>query len=131
MMRRRGLTLLEVLASTVLLTMLASACLPLLRQAMSDLRRTDEPFALVELTQLAELFLADPSAFGVESLPLPLDELHLPWPERPGRSPVTVHRWIADTAPPPPPDHAWLSFSCEGQRIFRWLAVEAERESEP
>ncbi len=130
MMRRRGLTLLEVVASTVLLTMLASACLPLLRQAMSDLRQTDEPFALVELTQLAELFLADPSVFGVESLPLESDELHLPWPERPGRSPVTVRRWRADR---PPPDHAWLSFSCEGQRIFRWLAVEADdaRESEP
>ena len=130
MMRRRGLTLLEVLASTVLLTLLASACLPLLRQAMSDLRRTDEPFALVELTQLAELFLADPSAFGVASLPSQLDELHLPWPEQPDRSPVTVRRLSADT---PPPDHAWLSFSCEGQRIFRWLAVEADdaRESEP
>ncbi len=130
MIRRRGLTLLEVLASTVLLTMLASACLPLLRQAMSDLRPTDEPFALVELTQLAELFLADPSAFGVESLPLQLDELHLPWPEQPDRSPITVRRWSADA---PPPDHGWLSFSCEGQRIFRWLAVEADdaRESEP
>ena len=131
MIRRRGLTLLEVLASTVLLTMLASACLPLLRQAMSDLGPTDEPFALVELTQLAELFLADPSAFGVESLPSESDELHLPWPERPGRSPVTVRRWRADPPPPPPHDHAWVSFSCEGQRIFRWLVAEVERESEP
>ena len=131
MTRRRGLTLLEVLASTVLLTMLASACLPLLRQAMRDLRPTDEPFALVELTQLAERFLADPSAFGVESLPSQLDELHLPWPERPDRSPVTVRRLTADAPPPPPHDHAWLSFSCEGQRIFRWLAVEAEPDSEP
>ncbi len=128
MIRRHGLTLLEVLASTVLLTMLASACLPLLRQAMSDLRPTDEPFALVELTQLAELFLADPSAFGVESLSSQLDELHLPWPERPGRSPVTVRRLSADA---PPPDHAWVSFSREEQRIFRWLAVEAEGETEP
>ena len=128
MMRRRGLTLLEVLASTVLLTLLASACLPLLRQAMSDLGQMDEPFALVELTQLAELFLADPPAFGVESLPSQSDDLHLPWPERPGRSPVTVRRWRTDA---PPPDHAWLSFSCQGQRIFRWLAVEAERGPEP
>ena len=128
MMRRRGLTLLEVLASTVLLTMLAGACVPLLRKAMNDLRRPDEPFALVELTQLAELFLTDPPAFGVESLPSQLDELHLPWPERPGWSPVTVRRWHADT---PPRDHAWLSFSCEGQRIFRWLAVEAEGKTEP
>ena len=128
MMHRRGLTLLEVLASTVLLTMLASACLPLLRQAMSDLRPTDEPFALVELTQLAERFLADPPAFGVESLESQSDELHLPWPEQPDRSPVTVRRLRVDA---PPPDHAWLSFSCEGQRIFRWLVVEAERESEP
>ncbi len=130
MIRRRGLTLLEVLASTVLLTMLASACLPLLRQAMSDLRQTDEPFALVELTQLAELFLADPSAFGVESLPSELDELHLPWPEQSDRSPVTVRRLSADA---PPHDHDWVSFSCEGQRVFRWLAVEADdaQESEP
>ncbi len=130
MMRRRGLTLLEVLASTVLLTMLASACVPLLRKAMNDLRQPDKPFALVELTLLAELFLTDPPAFGVESLPSQSDELHLPWPERPGRSPVTVRRWHADT---PPRDHAWLSFSCEGQRIFRWLAVKADdaRESEP
>ncbi len=128
MMRRRGLTLLEVLASTVLLTMLAGACVPLLRKAMNDLRRPDEPFALVELTRLAELFLADPSAFGVESLPSQSDELHLPWPERPGRSPVTVRRLSTDA---PPPDHAWLSFSCEGQSIFRWLAAEADRESEP
>ncbi len=128
MMCRRGLTLLEVLASTVLLTMLAGACVPLLRKAMNDLRRPDEPFALVELTQLAELFLIDPPAFGVESLPSQLDELHLPWPERPGRSPVTVRRLSTDA---PPHDHAWLSFSCEGQRIFRWLAVEAEGETEP
>lgn len=130
MMRRRGLTLLEVLASTVLLTLLASACLPLLRQAMSDLRQTDEPFALVELTQLAELFLADPSAFGVESLPSEPHELHLPWPEQPDRSPVTVRRLSADSSQH---DHAWVSFSCEGQRVFRWLAVEADdaRESEP
>ncbi len=128
MMRRRGLTLLEVLASTVLLTLLASACLPLLQQAMSDLRQTDEPFAMVGLTQLAELFLADPSAFGVASLPSELDELHLPWPEQPDRSPVTVRRLSADA---PPHDHAWVSFSCEGQRIFRWLAAEAEQESEP
>ncbi len=128
MMRRRGLTLLEVLAATVLLTLLASACLPLLRQAMSDLRPTDEPFALVELTQLAELFLADPSAFGVESLPSQLDEFHLPWPEQPDRSPVTVRRWRADA---PPPDHAWVSFTSGEQRIFRWIAIKDEQESEP
>lgn len=128
MMHRRGLTLLEVLASTVLLTLLASACLPLLQRAMSDLRPTDEPFALVELTQLAERFLADPPAFGVESLESPSDELHLPWPEQPDRSPVTVRRLRAD---PSPHDHVWVSFSCEGQRIFRWLVVKTERESEP
>ena len=130
MMRRRGLTLLEVLASTVLLTMLASACLPLLQKAMSDLRQTDEPFALVELTQFAELFLADPLAFGIESLPSESDELQVPGLAQPDRSPVTVRRLSADA---PPHDHAWVSFSCEGQRVFRWLAVEANdaRESEP
>lgn len=128
MMRRRGLTLLEVLASTVLLTMLAWACVPLLRQAMTDLRQTDDPFALVELTQLAEMFLVDPSAFGVVALPSPGDELHLPWPEQSDITPVIVHRLSADTEPH---DHAWLSFTSEGQRIFRWLAIKDEQEFEP
>ena len=128
MMRRRGLTLLEVLASTVLLTMLASACLPLLRQAMNDLRQTDEPFALIELTQLAEIFLADPAAFGVEALPSQGDELQLPWPEQSDRSPVIVHRLSADGEAL---DHAWLRFTSEGQRIFRWIAIDDEQESEP
>ena len=127
-MRRRGLTLLEVLASTVLLTMLAWACVPLLRQAMNDLRQMNEPFSLLELTQLAEVFLADPSAFGVESPPSELDELHLPWPEHPDRLPVIVHRLSAGVEPL---DHAWLSFRSEGQRIFRWIAIEDEQESEP
>ncbi len=128
MMRRRGLTLLEVLASTVLLTMLAWACVPLLRKAMNDLRRPDEPFALVELTQLAELFLTDPPAFGVESLPSQLDELHLPWPEQPDRSPVIVHRLSAEAGPH---DHAWVSFTSQGQRIFRWIPRQIEQESQP
>ena len=126
MRRRRGLTLLEVLASTVLLTMLAWACGPLLRKAMNDLRQPDEPFALIELTQLAGMFLADPSAFGVESPPSELDELHLPWPDQSDRSPVVVHRLSAEAGPH---DHAWLSFTSEGQRIFRWIAI--EQESEP
>ena len=128
MMLRRGLTLLEVLASTVLLTMLASACLPLLRQAMDDLRQMDEPFALIELTQLVEMFLADPAAFGVESPPSERDELHLPWPEQSNRSPVVVHRLSAEAGPH---DHAWLSFTSEGQRIFRWVAIKDEQESQP
>ena len=128
MMRRRGLTLLEVLASTVLLTMLAWACVPLLRQAMNDLRQMDEPFALVELTQLVEMFLADPSAFGIEALPSPGDELHLPWPEQSDRSPVIVHRLSTDAGPH---DHAWLRFTNRGQHIFRWIPVEVEQESQP
>ena len=128
MMRRRGLTLLEVLASTVLLTMLAWACVPLLRKAMSDLRQSDEPLALVELTQLAGLFLADPAAFGVESLPSEQDELHLPWPEQSDRSPVKVRRMSSDAEPL---DHAWLSFTNESQHIFRWIGIEDEQESEP
>ncbi len=127
MMRHRGLTLLEVLASTVLLTMLAWACVPLLRKAMNDLRQPDEQFALVELTQLAERFLVDPAAFGVESPPSERDELHLSWPEQSDRSPVIVRRLSAQAGPH---DHAWLSFTGEGQRIFRWIAIKEERESE-
>lgn len=116
---RRALTLVEVLAATVLLAMLAAACMPLLQRAMRGLDEPEAPFNPVELAQLADSFLADPSAFGVES-PSEQDELHFPWPEHPQRPPVTVRRLTAQDAEA---DHTWLAFSSGKTFIFRWVPV--------
>ncbi len=117
---RRALTLVEVLAATVLLAMLAATCMPLLQRAMRALDEPEAPFNPLELSQLADSFLADPSAFGVES-PCDQDELHFPWPEHPQRPPVTVRCLTAQATEV---DHTWLAFSSGNTFIFRWVPVD-------
>lgn len=118
---RRALTLVEVLAATVLLAMLAAACMPLLQRAMRGLGAPPEaPFELFELSQLADSFIADAFNFGVESSS-EQDELHFPWPEHPQRPQVTVRRLTAQDAEA---DHTWLAFSSSKTFIFRWVPVD-------
>ncbi len=124
MRARRGLTLAEVLAATVLLAILAATCMPLLQRSMRALQTTKPPFELLELAQFADSLLADPSAFGVEA-PSQLAELQLPWPEQPDRSLITVRRLSASD---PESDHAGLAFSCGGRAIYRWVPLEREPE---
>ena len=111
----RGLTLVEVLAATVLLAILAATCMPLLQRAMRALQTTKPPFELLELAQFADSLLADPSAFGVEA-PSQLAELQALWPEHPDRSLITVRQLSASD---PESDHAWLAFSCGGRAVCR------------
>ena len=120
----RGLTLVEVLAATVLLAILAATCMPLLQRAMRALETIKQPFELLELAQFADSLLADPSAFGVEA-PSQLAELQLSWPEQPDRSLITVRRLSASD---PESDHAWLTFSCGGRAVYRWVPLEPEPE---
>ena len=117
---RRALTLVEVLAATVLLAMLAAACMPLLQRAMRGLDEPDAPFNPLELSQLADSFLGDPSAFSVES-PSEQDALQLPWPEHPEHPLVIVRRLTARDADA---DHTWLAFSSGKTFIFRWVPVD-------
>ena len=117
---RRALTLVEVLAATVLLAMLAAVCMPLLQGAMRALDEPETPFNPAELSQLADSFLADASAFSAKS-PSEQDELHFPWPEHPQRPLVTVRRLTAQDAEA---DHTWLAFSSSDTVIFRWVPVD-------
>ncbi len=121
----RGLTLVEVLAATVLLAILAATCMPLFQRAMRALQTTKPPFELLELAQSADSVLADPSAFGVEA-PAQLAELQLPWPEHHDRPLITVRRLSAFDSES---DHAWLTFSCGGQTVYRWVPLEREPEN--
>ena len=124
MRRRHGLTLVEVLASTVLLAILAATCLPLFQGAMRAFHSPEPPFDLLELSQLADSFIADPTAFGAESLPEE-GELEAPWPAHPARPPVTVRRLTAED---PEVDHDWLAFSSGRWDVYRWVQAQEEEE---
>ena len=115
-MMRRGLTLVEVLASTVLLTLLAATSVPVLHRAIGATREPKASFELLDLALLADSFVA------AGSLPDAQQEypFELSWPERPERPAVTVELLSADT------DHVWLTFTCDRWTICRCVAVESQ-----
>ncbi|MCH8825273.1 MAG: prepilin-type N-terminal cleavage/methylation domain-containing protein [Planctomycetes bacterium] len=131
MSSRRGLTLIEVLAATVLLSMLAASCVPLLRLVMNDLRHQDEHFDLIELSRFVDEILAEPSEFYLDPDMFSESGEHtINWPESKIGTSVIMHRLISDD---PKANHAWLNFSCNGKSVFRWIPVDNEddQESQP
>ncbi len=115
---RRGLTLLEVLASAVLLAVLAAACVPLLAAAMRDLEEVQPPFEYVELVEFVDSVLAECSATELEA-----DESEIQWPATVGDRPsVRVRRLKAE----PDARHAWLVFSAGPWAVCRWVEVPGE-----
>jgi prepilin-type N-terminal cleavage/methylation domain-containing protein len=132
----RGLTLLEVLIATVLLTIMAATCVPVMAQAMRSLQ-TNEHAHLINATDLARFadsVIAHPELIGFKQQDelLKSDGVELPWPAQ----------WLAERAASAPPvrlkvlrnadpkvDHAWLVFECDGLVVHRWLAVPAPKEA--
>ena len=128
---RSGMTLLEVLASTVLLAMVSAASVPLLRAAVRSLRIEPQAFDLRELTEFADEFALDPSAFGVD------DEgdwtaLDVAWRERPELPAVRVARLLQSESggDEEASDHEWLAFTHGGIAVYRWRALAAPGDGE-
>lgn len=125
----RGLTLVEVLAATVLLALLAAATVPLVREVGRALDRSITDEDLVTLTWLGDLadrVLAEPGKYGLAgvSSPGPIGELPVRYP--PGEvetRPVTVTRLDSTDA-----DRAWLAFASGRVRVFRDIAVQTPRQ---
>ncbi len=117
MSARRGLTLLEVLAATVLLAMLAGACVPILRRAARALNPPPTSIELRELAVLADAFMAEPSesGFAAESMP---GEFELTWPDSPDRDPVSVEIMTTEA---PNAEHLWLIFAADEWFVLRWM----------
>ncbi len=145
---RRGLTLLEVLASAVLLAVLAAACVPILAAAMRDLEDVQPPFEYGELVEFVESLvaqgadgalghswsaIADPTEHGGSghATQQPPDQVsfagadvtEIPWPaERADRPPVRVRR----LRPEPDARHGWLVFSAGSWTACRWVEIRGE-----
>jgi prepilin-type N-terminal cleavage/methylation domain-containing protein len=134
----RGLTLLETLIATAILATIAGACVPVVARAMALLRRPSEPrVGQADLSIVADAFMADPAAFGVDHEEMPnLVSFQMAWPAGaalpPPTSSVNVRVLRAADAEV---DHAWVLFECEGTRSMRWLAVpereDGEKERQP
>lgn len=128
----RGLTLVEVLAATVLLAVVAGVAASLLAHARLSLERARGYRAteLADLALFADRFLDDPGAFGRDGpLERGAEAIALAWPERPERPRVVVHRLDAD------PDvneeevaGAWLVFEFGTVTVSRWVRAEREHD---
>ncbi|GEM_PF-3038494 len=125
----RGLTLIELLAATVLLALLSTACASLLRivrPLRADARTDDDPVSVFELEHFVDQVLLD-STTRAHCEPAGVD-ITLLWPDAASRSPVRVRR-LADTSELAAGASNWLGFSCRGLVVWRWLPV--RRESVP
>lgn len=123
MIATRGMTLLEVLAATVLLALIVGMCLPVLTGTAA--RSVPESCSTVEtLARVAEQLLDDPAAFGFEQ---GIDVLT-------GREPVqilvqvptgrmnvrvTVVEHVSVSGGP---HHAWLVVGEPGVSVSRWIS---------
>ncbi len=126
---RRGLTLVEVLCASVLLAVLASACVPMLT---SSLRRLHEPvrsFQIEELAEVADLAMSEPNLFGVDRID-DLSGQEIAWPNEASDRPA-IRVELLELAAAEQPNHAWLVFSCAEQAVYRWMKVESDAEEEP
>lgn len=123
----RAMTLIEVLVSIVLLTMLAVACVPLIRDVAQP--NSDDAIPLHELSTFADNVMAEPEQFGIEQQKLN-EPVELSWAEHAEREPIRLVR-VDTTTTDAPATHAWLLFTCGAHTVIRYLALESVEEGSP
>ncbi|MCC6909704.1 MAG: type II secretion system protein [Phycisphaerales bacterium] len=124
---RRAMTLIEVLAATVLLAILGSVCASLLRSVPVLPTKFDANATTIDMLalgsaadellddrELRERLVADPGA-----------AFTMPWPDDPARPPIQIRRVEHEPAAEKP-EHAWVAFSCEHFIVWRWLELPRE-----
>lgn len=133
MRSHRALTLIEVLASTVLLTMLAATCMPLLQRAMRTLEEDPASLAapIIDLEQLADEFLADLGRQAVD----PTQTAELSWSAHPELAPVQVQLLVGGDESSGNDDARlrgrWLKVSCAACSVLRWIPEPAQEQGQP
>ncbi|MCC6910308.1 MAG: hypothetical protein IT430_20430 [Phycisphaerales bacterium] len=122
------MTLIEVLAATVVLAILSSVCASLLRSvpAMTTLSATDAAsIDMMALDDAADDLLADAS-LRERLVADASGELLMPWPGLPARASIRIRR-VEHESTAEKPSHAWLAFSCE--EFLIWRRIELPREN--
>jgi Tfp pilus assembly protein PilV len=121
---RAGLTLIETLAATVILSASAAVCASMLRSARMSL---DSPMqSIQDLAALADAFMEEPESFGIERSTIPKMQffsLHRPESIELGLAFAMVsNSKTADQTEGMQP-HSWLVFEHKGLSVVRYLAL--------
>ena len=133
MKQRHGLSLLEVLLATALLSILAAVSIPLIQRAGYII---DSPGRVGDLTQLVDRsreVISDPESFGIDLATLD-GTVEIPWTEVVDRSPLLLRRFTTDDSlfpigldsedepeSVPLKPGSWLIFSFEDHHLPYWL----------
>lgn len=122
----RGMTLLETLAATVLLGVIAAAVLPLVRTAGAGRAPGSAALSEAELSVLVDRVLDDPAGYGVDD-----DLLSTPgasgsvYVETPVEERIVGLRFEvlvpAERAPDAP--HTWVLWAVDDVRTLRWTPL--------
>jgi len=116
----RGLTLLETLAATVLLTALAVAVLPVMTTAQAQLGVSRLSPDLFPLSGVADTAISHPEIVGLDA----------EWAQRVLQLPVRFHTETTDDVEARIVSrgvgHAWVEFRSGDLRLVRWLPVAEE-----
>lgn len=123
MRRSQGMTLIEVLAATVLLAMIVAVCLPMLiGKARSDATQTD--ITLEELALIADRALSDPAAYGLGpangTVLINGPRLQVISPS----TPADIHLCVLHPTSPET-GHVWVVFLSGATSVSRWLSIES------
>ncbi len=127
----RGLTLIEVVVSAVLLAIVGATCASFLRDAARDAstaRSTTQHEAVRDLGEAANAILVSQPALAGRLLEQH-GRLTLDWPDATDRREVIVSVGSMHEAEPgaPEPSHAWLIFEAEGVAVARWVRLPTRR----
>lgn len=125
--QRRAMTLIEVLAATVLLAILSSVCASLLRSVPALPANASGDTAAVDtlaLERLADRLLDDEGLRERITADSSAD-FAADWPDDTGRPPVRIRRVIPD-ASAGKPAHAWIAFACGDLIVWRYVALPKE-----
>jgi prepilin-type N-terminal cleavage/methylation domain-containing protein len=125
-MTRRGLTLLEVLLASALLTLIAAVCVPVLTEARQLMERHQPSIDAVELGVLADTWLdaSTPPSERLDALTAPGQRLRLA-----DRNVLVIAH--SSTQRSESEDGLWVSFTADGVTTVRWVAIPAAEEARP
>lgn len=129
-MTRRGFTLLEVVAATVLLTMIVAAGIPFLRSARVDLDAAAAPAAGIdhaELETAIDDLLRQRPGLIAECMQQPAG-YHFEWTssERLFRAEVRLGPAVLADDEEHRSTHTWAVFNVDGAEFLRWMRVPSQ-----
>jgi len=128
--RRRAMTLIEVLATTVLLAILSSVCASLLRSVPVTMAHQSGDMAAIDLLALERLAdeLITEDDFLARLTTDSSADMIVGWPGEPARPPVRIRR-VELGASGDEPTRAWVAFSCGELIVWRFIDLPEEMPS--